>query len=81
LNLTGRYVSKYNAVSSFYAANINGDNYPGDFIVLNTGIKYQADKTTTLSLLCRNIGNVQYEEAEWFRAPGRSYVAGIDFTF
>jgi len=81
LNLTGRFVSKYKAISSFYAANVNGNNYPGDFIVLNTGIKFQAGETATLSLLCRNIGNLQYEEAEWFRAPGRSYVAGVDFTF
>lgn len=80
-NLNGRYVSKYKAVSSIYAANVNGDNYPGGFIVIGTGLKYQASETASLSILCRNIGNVQYEEAEWFRAPGRSYVAGVDFTF
>ena len=79
INLNGRYVSKYKAVSSY--PNPAGTNYPGDFIVLNTGLKYQAGETTSLSLLCRNIGNVQYEEAEWFRAQGRSYVAGVDFTF
>ena len=81
LNLNGRYVSKYKAVSSIYAANVNGDNYPGGFIVTNAGAKYQFDKTISASILCRNIGNVQYEEAEWFRAPGRSYIAGVDFTF
>jgi iron complex outermembrane receptor protein len=79
LNLNGRYVSKYKAVSSY--PNPQGTNYPGGFIVLNTGVKYQAGENTILSLLCRNIGNVQYEEAEWFRAPGRSYIAGVDFTF
>ncbi|MEI6651007.1 MAG: carboxypeptidase-like regulatory domain-containing protein [Chlorobiaceae bacterium] len=40
----------------------------------------QVDKNSVLSLLCRNIGNVQYEEAQWFPAPGKSYVAGMDFT-
>ena len=79
LNLNARYVSKYKAVN-FYT-NPLGTNYPGDFIVLNAGVKYQAAETVSLSLLCRNIGNVQYEEAEWFRAPGRSFVAGVDFTF
>ncbi len=79
LNLNGRYVSKYKAVN--YYTNPAGTNYPGNFIVFNTGLKYQVAETASLSLLCRNIGNVQYEEAEWFRAPGRSYVAGVDFTF
>lgn len=79
LNLNGKYVGKYKAVN-FYT-NPNGTNYPGNFIVFNAGLKCQVDKNSVLSLLCRNIGNVQYEEAEWFRAPGRSYVAGMDFTF
>jgi hypothetical protein len=51
------------------------------FIVLNAGVKYQAGETVSLSMLCRNIGNVQYEEAEWFCAPGCSYVMGVDCTF
>ncbi len=79
LNLTGRYVSQYQAVN-FYA-NPSGTNYPGGFIVFNAGAKYQIDKNIIASLLCRNIGNVQYEEAEWFLAPGRAYIAGVDFTF
>ena len=79
LNLNGRYMSQYKAISNH--TNKAGLNYPGDFIVLNAGVKYQAADTVSLSLLCRNIGNVQYEEAEWFRAPGRSYVMGIDCTF
>ena len=79
LNLNGRYMSKYKAISNH--TNTAGLNYPGDFIVINAGLKYQAGETVSLSVLCRNIGNVQYEEAEWFRAAGRSYVAGVDFTF
>ena len=79
LNLNGRYMSQYKAISNH--TNKAGLNYPGDFIVLNAGVKYQAADTVSLSLLCRNIGNVQYEEAEWFRAAGRSYVMGIDCTF
>ena len=79
LNLNGRYVGIYQSVSSY--PNKQSANYPGDFIVFNIGSKYQINKNMSASLLCRNIGNVQYEEAEWFRAPGRSYVAGVDFTF
>ena len=79
LNLNGRYISQYKSVSAH--ANKLSLNYPGDFIVLNAGVKYQAADTVSLNVLCRNIGNVQYEEAEWFRAAGRSYVMGIDCTF
>ena len=79
LNLTGRYVSKYKAISFF--PNPDGLYYPGDFIVFNVGAKYQIDKNIIASLHCNNIGNVQYQEAEWFMAPGRYYVAGVDFTF
>ena len=81
LNVNGRYVSKFKAVSSAYAANVEGLNYPGGFIVTNVGAKYQFSKNISASLTCLNVGNVQYEEAEWFRAPGRSYVAGIDLTY
>jgi iron complex outermembrane receptor protein len=81
LNLTGRYVSKYKAITSFYAANTSGDNYPGDFIVLNTGVKFQATENIGLNFLCKNITNKQYEEAEWFRAPGRSFMVGLDLTY
>ena len=79
LNLTGRYVSKYQAVN-FYT-NTDGTNYPGDFVVFNVGAKYQIDKNISANLHCYNIGNVQYQEAEWFMAPVRSYVAGVDLTF
>ena len=81
LNFSGRYVSKYKAVSSIYAANVAGYFYPGDFIVMDLGAKYKVSDNVTASVLCRNIGNVLYQEAEWFIAPGRSYVAGVDFTF
>lgn len=79
LNLSGRYVSKYKAVSSY--PNPEGENYPGDFVVFNAGAKYQATDNIGLNFLVRNIGNVQYEEAEWFRAPGRSFVLGVDLTY
>jgi len=79
LNLTGRYVGKYKAVSSY--PNPEGDNYPGNFVVFNLGAKYQLTENISTTLLCKNIGNVQYEEAEWFRAPGRSFVLGVDLTY
>jgi iron complex outermembrane recepter protein len=79
LNVNGRYVSKYKAVSSY--PNPEGDNYPGDFVVFNAGLKYQLNKNITCTLACNNINNTQYEEAEWFRAPGRNFIAGIDLTY
>jgi len=78
LNVNGRYVSTYKSVN-FYTT--NWDVFPGGFIVVNAGTKYQITKNVTSSLTCKNIGNIQYAEAEWFRAPGRSYVAGVDLTF
>ncbi|TNJ40005.1 TonB-dependent receptor [Chlorobaculum thiosulfatiphilum] len=79
LNVNGRYVGKYNAVSVY--TNPEGDNYPGDFVVFNAGLKYQFNKNVTGTLACNNINNTQYEEAEWFRAPNRSFIAGIDLTY
>jgi len=81
LNITGRYVSEYKSVSSLYAVNTEGENYPGDFVVFNAGAKYQATDNIGVNFLVKNIGNVQYEEAEWFRAPGRSFVLGVDLTY
>ena len=79
LNVNGRYVGKYKAVSVY--TNPEGENYPGDFVVFNVGMKYQFNKNVTGTLACNNINNTQYEEAEWFRAPNRSFVAGIDLTY
>lgn len=78
INLNGRYVSEYKAVN-FYTA--NWDVFPGGFIVMNAGLKYHFSKNISASFLCKNILNEQYEEAEWFRAPGRSFVLGMDLTY
>ncbi|MBF0585787.1 TonB-dependent receptor [Prosthecochloris sp. N3] len=79
LNTTGRYVSQYKSVSTY--SNLDRENYPGDFIVFNAGMKYKLTDNLTGSFLCRNITNEQYEEAEWFRAPGRSFILGFDFVY
>ncbi|MBM3162987.1 MAG: TonB-dependent receptor, partial [Chlorobi bacterium] len=79
LNVNGRYVSKYKAVSLY--SNSDGYYYPGDFVVFNLGAKYQFTDNLVGTFLCKNIGNVQYEEAEWFRAPGRSFALGFDYTY
>ena len=79
LNTTGRYVSKYKAVSTY--PNPEGENYPGGFIVFNAGAKFQATDNLGLSLYCQNITNEQYEEAEWYRSPGRSFILGLDFVY
>jgi len=79
LNVNGRYVGTYKAITNF--SNPLGTDYPGDFVVFNIGAKYKVMENCTTSLTCNNINNTQYEEVVWFRAPGRSYVAGVDFTF
>ncbi|MEC9486512.1 MAG: TonB-dependent receptor [Prosthecochloris sp.] len=79
LNTTGRYVSQYKSVSTY--SNLDRENYPGDFIVFNAGMKYKLTDNLTGSFLCKNITNEQYEEAEWFRAPGRSFILGFDFVY
>jgi iron complex outermembrane receptor protein len=50
-------------------------------VVFNAGVKYQFNKNVTGTLACNNINNTQYEEAEWFRAPDRSFVLGVDLTY
>ncbi len=81
LNLytNGRYVSEYKAVSTY--TNPEGENYPGGFVVFDAGAKFQATDNIGISFLCKNITNEQYEEAEWFRAPGRSFLLGLDFIY
>jgi iron complex outermembrane recepter protein len=79
VNVNGRYMSKYKNIAQY--TDKTGYNYPGDFIVFDAGIKIKPAKEVTLTFLCRNVGNVMYDEAEWFRSPGRSYVAGVDFAF
>jgi iron complex outermembrane receptor protein len=79
VNLNGRYMSKYKAVTQF--TNPQGSWYPGDFVVFNAAMKYQFTKNISATLACNNINNTQYQEAEWFMAPGRSYVAGIDLSY
>jgi iron complex outermembrane receptor protein len=79
LNVNGRYVGKYKAVTVY--TNPDGEWYPGDFVVFNAGLKYQFNKNISATLACNNINNTQYEEAEWFRAPNRSFIAGIDLTY
>ncbi len=79
LNTTGRYVSEYKAVSTY--PNPEGENYPGGFVVFDAGAKFQATDNVGISFLCKNITNEQYEEAEWFRAPGRSFILGLDFVY
>jgi len=78
-NANGRYIGKYKNISS--NTNTTGLGYPGDFVLFNLGTKYQVNQNVSASLTCYNINNTQYEEVVNFRAAGRSYVAGVDFTF
>jgi len=79
LNTNARYVGKYKNINS--ETNPAGINYPGNFIVVNLGTKYQFTENISGTLACNNLFNEQYEEVVKFRAPGRSYVLGVDFSY
>ncbi len=79
INTTGRYVSKYKAIN-FYTRP-DGFGYPGDFIVVDAGIKYKVTDNITGTFLCKNITNELYSEAEWFRSPSRSFILGFDLLY
>lgn len=80
LNFSSRYVGEYKNVSG---SNTNkaGVGYPGNFVLFNVGTKYQFTKNVSGTLACNNLFNDQYEEVQFFRAPGRSFVAGIDLKY
>jgi iron complex outermembrane receptor protein len=78
-NANGRYVSQYKSIAMY--SNKASLDYPGGFVVIGAGAKYQFTKNISTTLVCNNINNTQYEEAEHFRAPGRSFVAGIDLSY
>ncbi|MCG8343659.1 MAG: TonB-dependent receptor, partial [Chlorobiales bacterium] len=59
----------------------DGYGYPGDFIVVDAGVKFKLTDYLTSSFTCRNITNELYSEAEWFRSPGRSFVLGVDLIY
>jgi iron complex outermembrane receptor protein len=79
LNVSSRYVGKYKNISS--ETNTAGVGYPGNFVLFNLGTKYQFSKNVSGTLACNNLFNDQYEEVVKFRAPGRSFVAGIDLKY
>jgi iron complex outermembrane receptor protein len=83
VNVNSRYLGKFKNItaSSATSTNKSGAGYPGDFVLFNFGTKYQFNKNVTALLNCNNVFNVQYEEAERFRAPGRSFMAGIDLSY
>ena len=78
-NTNGRYIGKYKNISS--STNSTGAGYPGNFVLFNLGTKYQVSDNVSASLTCYDINNTQYEEVVNFRAAGRSFIAGVDFTF
>ena len=52
------------------------DSTPGGYISGDTKFNYQFNGKTSLYLAITNIGNVQYEELERYRMPGRAYTVG-----
>ncbi|NTW48884.1 MAG: TonB-dependent receptor [Chlorobiales bacterium] len=79
LNYSGRYVSEIKSVRMY--ANPLGTDYPGNFFVMNAGAKYTVFTGLNLTAAVRNIGNVQYEELEHYRAPGRSFHFGFEYAY
>jgi iron complex outermembrane receptor protein len=79
INANSRYVGLVKSIAMY--GNKQSIDYPGDFVVIGAGAKYQFTKNISGTVVCNNINNTQYEEAEHFRAPGRSFVAGIDLSY
>ncbi len=80
LNYSGRYVSRINAVR--IAANSEGIDYPGNFFVMNAGFRWQFfDNRFAAVGMVMNLMNTQYEELELYRAPGRSFNIGFEFSY
>ena len=79
LMVSGRYVSKIKTVRMY--ANPQGDEYPGGFFVWNASANYSFMDAITLSAAIKNVGNVQYEELEHYRAPGRSFHFGLEYAY
>jgi len=53
---------------------------PGAVFVANAKIRYSAGRNH-LYFAVNNFNNAQYEELERYRMPGRSFVAGMEFSF
>ncbi|WP_049756577.1 TonB-dependent receptor [Chloroherpeton thalassium] len=79
LNYSGRFVSEIKSVRMY--ANEEGTDYPGGFFVMNAGAKYDVMDGVVLTAAVRNLGNVQYEELEHYRAPGRSFHFGVEYQY
>ncbi len=73
-NINGRYRSKIEEVSIYLGSE------PDATFLFNSKLSYSLLNKHSLYLSVNNIGNVQYEELERYRMPGRSYSIGAVFN-
>ena len=59
---------------------IGGKLYSEDpFFIANAGVSYKFMKNAVVSLAVRNLFDRDYWQ--WYKAPGRTWNVGVDFTF
>ena len=74
-NVNGRYNSAIKEVSIYPGSE------PGAFFVFNSKLSCKFGPGRSVYIAVNNIGNMQYEEIERYRMPGRSYTIGTVFEF
>jgi iron complex outermembrane receptor protein len=71
LNLNSRYRSAIREVSLYPGSE------PGAAFLINSRLGYRFNEHFSAFLAADNMGNLQYEELERYRMPGRSWTAGV----
>ena len=54
-------------------------NSEDPFFIANAGVSYKFMKNAVVSLAVRNLFDRDYWQ--WYKAPGRTWNVGVDFTF
>lgn len=54
---------------------------PAGYLLLNGRVGYQISEKQSWYIKVDNIADVQYEEIERYRMPGRTFTVGLNFTF
>jgi iron complex outermembrane receptor protein len=71
LNINSRYRSAIREVSLYPGSE------PGAAFLINSRLGYRFNENFSAFLASDNMGNLQYEELERYRMPGRSWTAGV----
>lgn len=74
------YVEGQYSSDRFDEGEVGGKLYSEDsFFIANMGVKYQFMKNATVSFAVNNLFDRDYWQ--WYKAPGRTWTMGVDFTF